>query len=137
MTARPAWADALSLIDYGYYTLTDLLFLVFAIMIVSVVSRPGLRQHLRWANASAASCVFSGCGRFVRDMHFFFGMGSRWNSYLFSTILYFAATALGFYAIYLLWRTLHDIAQRPASPDPLAEQAPPPGVWPPPPAMKR
>ena len=135
MTARPAWANALSLFDYGYYTLTDLLFVVFAVMIIAVVSRPGLRQHLRWAKASAVSCVLSGCARFIRDLHFFFGIGSPWSSYLFSTILYFAATAFAFYSTYVLWQTLRDLAQRPMSPDSLAEQAPP-GVWPPPPVMK-
>lgn len=136
MTARPAWADALTLFDYGYYTLTDLLFIVFAVMIVAVASRPGLRQHLRWANASAASCVLSGCARFIRDLHFFFGTGSRWNSYLFSTVLYFVATAFAFYSTYMLWRTLRDLARPSASPDPLAEPTSPPGVWPPPPMMR-
>ena len=137
MRPRPIWADGLNLSDYCFYTVTDLLFVVFAFMIIAVVSRPGLRQHLQWANASAVGCVLTGRGRFVRDMHFFFGFGPYWNTHLFVWILYFLATAFGAYSTYLLWRTLRDIALHPVSSDPLAEQAPLPGVWPPIPVVKQ
>jgi hypothetical protein len=137
MTPRPVWVDSLTLFDYCYYTITDLLFVVFGLLIVFVVSRAGWRQHLRWANSSAISCVLTGCGRFVRDMHFFFGLGSRWNAYLSGTILYDLATVFGLYSTYMLWRTLRDLARHPASPDPLAEHSSLPGVWPPAPTLNR
>ena len=137
MTTRPAWMDALNLFDYCFNTLGDLFFIVFGLLIIAVVSRPGLRQHLRWANASAVSCILTGCGRFIRDMHFFFGLGERYSVSLSSTLLYYLATVFAAYSTYMLWRTLRDFPLYPAAPDPLAEHPTQPGVWPPAPTLKR
>ena len=136
MTARPAWMDALDLFDYCFHTAVDLFFVVVGLLIIVVVSRPGLRQHLRWANAFAVSCILTGCGRFLRDMHFFFGLGARYTVSLSVSVLYDLGAAFGVYSTYMLWRTLHDLSLSPASPDPLAEHAAQPGVWPPTPTMK-
>ena len=38
MTTRPLWADAFNFFDYCFYTVTDLVFIVFGLMIVLVVS---------------------------------------------------------------------------------------------------
>jgi len=137
MTTRPVWMDALNLFDYCLFTLVDSFFVVIGLLIIGVVSRPGLRHHLRWANAYAVSSILIGCGRFIQDVHFFFGFGARYSVSLSSSVLYDLATAFGVYSTYMLWRTLRDLARHPAAPDPLAEQPAQPGVWPPPPTLKR
>jgi len=133
----PPWYSALNEFDHYLYAVIALLFVVLSISIVVVVSRLGWRQHLRWANPFAVSCILTGCERFLKDMHYFFGIGSRWNAYLAETVLSYLATAIGTYSTYMLWRTLRDLARHPVSPDPLAEHPVQPGVWPPPPVVKR
>jgi hypothetical protein len=137
MTTRPAWMDALNLFDYCFNTLGDLFFVVFGLMIVLVVSRPGLRQHLPWANTSAIACILTGCARFIRDMHFFFGFGERYTVSVGSTLLYYLATLFAAYSTYKLWQTLRNLSLYPASPDPLAEHPAQTGFWPPAPTLKR
>ena len=133
MTARPAWMDALNLFDYGFSTVAHVFFGGFGILIIVAVSRPGLRQHLRWANASAVSCILTGCGRFLRDMHFFFGLGQRYTVSLSVSVLYYLATAFAVYSTYMLWRILRDTS---LFSNPSEERLVQPGVWPPPPVMK-
>ena len=137
MSSRPLWADALTLFDYCFYTITDLLFIVFGLLIVAVVARPGWRHHLRWANPSAASAILTGFARLIRDLHFFFGAGARWNSYIASSIFYYLATVAGLYGTILLWQTLRDLGRSPVSPDAPAQYPPQPGVWPPAPTLRR
>ena len=134
MTPRPVWMDALNLFDYCFNTVMDSFFVVFGLMIIVVVSRPGLRQHLPWANTSAIACILTGCARFLRDMHFFFGLGERYTVSGAATLLYYLAALFAAYSTYRLWRTLRDLS---SSSDPLAEQPAQPGVWPPAPTMKR
>ena len=137
MTARPAWADALSEFNYVFHSAIDLVFIVMGFAIIAVVSRPGWQHHLRWANPAAAASILTGVCRTINDLHHYFGVGTAIAAYVTADLFLYGANLVGLYSTFMLWRTLRDLAQRPALPDPLAEQAPPPGVWPPPPVMKR
>ena len=137
MHSLPPWYIALNEFGYVFHSLMDILFIVLGFAIVGIVSRPGWKHHLRWANPFAAAFVLNGIYRLVLDLHHYFHIGSPINEYLTTTLLNYAANAFSLYSAFMLWRTLRDLARHPASPDPLAEQAAPPGVWPPPPVVKR
>ena len=136
MHSLPPWYIGLNEFGYIFHTLMDVLFLVFAFLIIALVSRPGWRQHLRWANPAAAASILQGIYRLIMDLHHYFHIGAPVNAYLAAELCNYGSNILSLYSTFVFWRMLRDIVQHPASPDPLAEQAPP-SVWPPPPVMKR
>ncbi len=133
----PPWYVAFYEFGYLFHSIADLLFLVFAFLVIALVSRPGWRQHLRWANPAAAASVLTGIDRLIQDLHHYFLIGTPVNAYLAADLCNYAAIILSAYSTVVFWRMLRNIVHHPASADPLAEQALPPGVWPPPPVMKR
>ena len=137
MHSIPPWYIALYESSYIFHSVLDIFFIVLSFAVVAAVSRPGLRQHLRWANPAAAGMVLNGIDRLSRDVHHYFHVGTAVNAFLTSDILNYGANFLALYSLFMLWQTLRGLARHPASPDPLAAQEPPPGVWPPPPVMKR
>ncbi|MDQ2800497.1 MAG: hypothetical protein M3Y13_12760 [Armatimonadota bacterium] len=130
------WYITLNLFEHVFYGITDLIYLVFACLVVGLASRPGLRHHLRWANATAASCFLGLLARSAVNLHYFFGIWSREGAYITSFLFYAAAAISGIYSTVVFWRTFRDLADRADHPDPLAPE-PQPGVWPPPPTFKQ
>ncbi len=133
----PPWFIAWYEAEYIFHSIIDLLFIALGFAIVAVVSRPGWRQHLRWASPAAAASVLTGMDRLVRDLHHYFHIGATINADLTSDVLNYGANLVALYSTFMLWRTLRDLARHPASPDPLAEHPAQPGVWPPAPTLKR
>ena len=133
----PLWYTVLGEFNYIFHTLIDVLFIVLGFAIIGVVSRPGWKHHLRWANPAAAATILTGIYRLVLDLHHYFKIGTPLGYYVASDLFNYAGNIVAAYSTYLLWRTLRDMALHPMSPDPLTEQGPPPGVWPPPPVVKR
>ena len=60
----PPWFIAWYEAEYIFHSIIDLLFIALGFAIVAVVSRPGWRQHLRWASPAAAASVLTGMDRF-------------------------------------------------------------------------
>ncbi len=133
----PPWYFAFNEIEYIFHTVIDVAFIIVGFAIVVLVSRPGWKQHLRWASPAAAASVLTGIDRFVRDLYHYFGIGTLLNYYLTSDLFNYAANVAAFYSTFMLWRTLRDLVRHPTSPDPLAEYPAQPGVWPPAPTLKR
>jgi len=133
----PPWY--IGLIEFGYifHSVIDMLFIVVGFAVVILVSRPGWRQHLRWATPAAAASVLTGISRLDLDMHHYLGLGARLSVNLAYDLLNYSANVVSFYSAFMLWRTLRDLIQHPASPNPLAEHPPQPGVWPPVPTFKQ
>jgi len=109
---------------------TAFLAIVLGFLIVSVVSRPGWRHHLRWAVPAVTASVLVGIGRL--PLYRFFGfMGAvqatTATNVMFIT-LYVSATLVSLYGVWMLWRTLRDLARHPASTDLLAQPPPQPGL---------
>ncbi len=137
MHNTPPWYIAYYEFGYIFHSVIDAAFIILGFAIVVAVSRPGWKQHLRWASPAAAASVLTGMDRLVLDLHHYFHVGAPVNAYLTSDLLNYGANVVGFYSTFMLWRTLRDLARHPAAPDPLAEQPAQPGVWPPPPTLKR
>ncbi len=137
MHSIPPWYIALYESGYILHSVLDVLFIVVSFAVVAVVSRPGWRQHLRWANPAAAGMILNGTDRLSRDIHHYFHVGTTTNAYLTSEILNYGSDFFSLYGLFMLWRTLRDLARHPASPDPLAEHPTQPDVWPPAPTLKR
>ena len=133
MQSLPVWYVGFREFSYVFHSAADLLFIVFGFLIVGIVARPGWKHHLRWATPSAAACVLTGCERLEMDLHHYLHLGTALSSYFASEILAILATAVSFYSVFMLWRTLRDLSQHLASPDPLAADAMSFNVWPPPP----
>ncbi len=57
------------------------------------------------------------------------------NAFRLSYVFIYLADVMLLWGLWMLWRTLRDLARHPASPDPLAQYPPQPGVWPPPPTV--
>ena len=137
MHSIPPWYIAFNEFGYLFHTAADLFFIVFGFLVVALVSRPGWKQHLRWANPAAAASVLTGIDRLVEDLHHYFHIGKPINAYLTADLFNYSAILLSFYSTFVFWRMIRDLVRHPASPDPFVAQEPPPGVWPPPPVMKR
>ena len=137
MHSLPPWYLALNEFSYVFHSLVDVLFIVLGFAVIVVVSRPRWKQHLCWANPGAAASVLTGISRLVLDLHHYFGIGTRLNAYLASDLCNYGANILSLYSAFIFWRMIRDLARHPVSLDPLAEQTPSPGVWPPPPVVKR
>ncbi len=134
MHSLPPWYGGLVEFNYIFHSIFDLLFIIFGLLIVVVVSRPGWNQHLRWASPAAVSSILDGLNRLALDMHHYFGLGARLNIYLTSDLFNYGAVLLSFYSIVMLWRTLRELTRLPASPAQMALQSLH-GVWPPPPTV--
>lgn len=115
--------------------ITTLLMIVFGLLIVKAVSRPGWRHHLRWAIPAAIAPAFAGLGRL--PVYRLFGslnaVQSTATANITAVVLYALPTLTALYATWTLWRTLRDLARHAASTDPLALHPAQTGVWPPPP----
>ena len=129
------WYASLNLIEHVFYSITDLLYLVFAVLVVGIASRPGLRHHLRWANPVAAASLLALIARTTGDLHYFFGIGTRETSYVAGFFFYMLAAVPSVYSTVIFWRVFRDLADRMDHTDPLAPE-PQPGVWPPAPVIK-
>ena len=118
---------------------TTCLAIVLSFLIVSVVSRPGWRHHLRWAVPAAAASVLVGISRL--PLYRFFGfMGAiqvTVATNVMFVMLYVSATLASLYGVWMLWRTLSGLARFAVSPDPMAQYPPQPGVWPPAPVVRQ
>ena len=132
----PPWYIALYEFGYIFHTAIDIAYIVLGFAIVGVVSRPGWKQHLRWASPAAAASVLTGMDRLVLDLHHYFHVGSLVNAYLTSDLLNYTADALSLYSTFVFLKMLRDLLH-PATPNLSAEHLAQPGVWPPAPTVKR
>lgn len=134
MGVIPLWYRLLFEFNYVFHSVVDVLFIVLAFLIIGAASRPGWRQHLRWASPLAAGSVLTGCYRLVVDLRHYFHVVNP-AMYAASDFLLYLADGASLYGTWMLWLTLRDLAQPPATPDPLT-QSPKTDVWPPAPAAR-
>ncbi len=137
MHSLPPWYITFNEFGYIFHSVVDIAFIVVGFAVVILVSRPGWRQHLRWASPAAAASFLVGLSRLTLDMHHYLSIGTRLSVDFTFDLLNYSANVLSFYGAFMLWRTLRDLIRHPASPDPLAEYPTQPGVWPPAPTGKR
>ena len=133
MQAIPPWYHFSREFSYIFHSTMDVLYLLFGLLIVGVVSRTGWRHHLRWAIPAAAASVLSALQRLEMDVHHYLKMGSAETDYLTAFIINIFAGIVSLYSLVMLWRTLRDLSRPKVHLDPLAVPLAVPSVWPPPP----
>lgn len=107
---------------------------VFGLLIVQTVRQPGLRVHLRWAIPAAGASISAAAGSLLRRFSFSgTALQAAFTADTLSLTIHILAIGLSLYSVWMLWRTLRDIAHKSASPDSVAKTLASPDVWPPPP----
>ncbi len=127
----PSWfLPSLSIFE----DIRTLLMVVLGLLIVETVRRPGLRVHLQWAMPAAGASISAAVGSLLRL--FSFGGNALQATFTANTLsltFHILAIGLSLYSVWMLWRTLYDIAHKSASADSAAQTPASPDVWPPPP----
>jgi len=131
----PSWfLPSLSIFE----DLRTLLMVVFGLLIVQTVRRPGLRVHLRWAIPAAGASISAAAGSLLRLFRFGGNaLQSMFTANTLSLILHILAIGLSLYSVWMLWQTLRDLARQHASSNSMAQAPNSPDVWPPPPQPVR
>lgn len=129
--AYPSWfLPSLSIFE----DIRTLLMVVFGLLIVQTVRRPGLRVHLRWAIPAAGASVSAAVGTLFSRFNFGgTALQAAFTANTLSLTIHILAIGLSLYSVWILWRTLHDIARKSASADSVAQSPDSPDLWPPPP----
>ena len=136
MQAIPPWYHFSREFSYIFHSTMDILYLLFGLFIIGIVSRNGWRHHLCWAILAAAASVLSVLQRLEMDVHHYFKMGSAETDYLTAFIINIFAGVVSLYSLVMLWRTLRDLSRPTVQLEPLTVPPAVPSVWPPPPNVR-